>query len=362
MATKIKKINPMVKFIKSNPDLFTFLKVGDLAEGRVVEKTSRAIIVDLGKYGTGIIYRGELINARDTIKEIKVGDVIQAKVIEVDNDEGLVELSLSAAEKQKSWLEIEELYEKEEVIEVKIIEANKGGLLANIAGIKAFLPASQLSSEHYPNIEDNDKNKIEEELNKLIGKKIKVRIIDANPRTNKLIISEKAALEISAKELAKNYKVGQIIEGIVSGIADFGVFVKFTDNPKVEGLIHVSELAHRVVENPKEILKVDDIVKAKIIEIKDGRISLSLKALQEDPWKTIGDKFKEGQEVEGTVYSLNIFGATIDLGDDIQGQVHITEFGSAEEMKKHLEIGKKLKFRIKEVKPEEKRINLHFLY
>lgn len=356
-----KKNSQIARFIKANPDLFSFPKQGDLVDGKILEKGSRAIIIDLGKYGLGVIYRGELLNAGDAIKNADVGETIKAKVLEIDNEDGMIELSLSEAEKQKGWLEVEELLKKEEVIEVKPNEANKGGLVVNISNLKAFLPASQLSSEHYPNIEDNDKNKIEEELKKLIGKPLKVRVIDANSRANKLIISEKAALEASAKELSQNYEVGQVVEVVVSGVADFGVFVKFTDNAVVEGLIHVSELDHKLVENPKDTVKVGGVVKAKITDIKDGKISLSLKALKPDPWKMAGDKFKKGEETEGEVHSFNPFGAIVNLDSEIQGQIHVADFGGEEEMKKKLKVGKKYKFKIKEVKPEDKRINLSFV-
>ena len=271
----IKHDSLFIQFIKENPDLVTFIKLGDLVEGIIIEKSPREVVVDLGKFGTGIVYRGELMNSRDTIKNAQVGDTIQAKVLEVDNHEGFVELSLSDAERQKSWLELEELQGKEELFTVTPTTANKGGLVAEVKGIKAFLPASQLSSEHYPDVENNDKQKIEEELNKLIGQELRVKILDMNPHINKLIISERAALEIDTRELIKEYEVGQTVKGIVSGVADFGVFIKFVDNPNIEGLIHISELDYRTIENPKEVVTIDDIVQAKIIDIKEGKISLS---------------------------------------------------------------------------------------
>jgi small subunit ribosomal protein S1 len=356
MQEKI-KTNSFIQFVKNNPNLFAFLKPGDLVKGKILDKGSREVIVDLGKYGTGIIYRGELLGAKSALKEAEAGSEIQAKVIEVDNNEGLIELSLSEAEKQKQWIKIDELFEKEEVITVKPYEANKGGLLVKIEDVQAFLPVSQLVYENYPDV-GSDPKKIEEELQKLVGRTLEVKIIDANQRYNKLIISEKAANEVSSKKLAENYEEGQIIEGVVTGVADFGAFVQFTDNPEVEGLIHISELAHRIIDNPKEIINVDDMIKAKITSIKNGRISLSLKALEKDPWEKISDKYEEGQEVEGEVYSLNPFGATIKLDDEIQGQIHVTEFGGEEEMKKSLKKGEKHNFKIKEIKKEDKRINL----
>lgn len=360
MTTK-PNTNPFIRFIKDNPDAFTFLKPGDLVEGKIIEKSSREVMVDLEKFGTGIIYRGELLGAKNVVKESEVGDAIQAKVVKTNNDEGLVELSLSEAERQKNWLKINELYEKEEVIETKPYSANKGGLLTKIENVQAFLPASQLTSENYPDIEDNDPKKIEKELEKLVGEKLEVKIIDAKQKSNKLIVSEKAANKLSSKELVKDYEEGQIVEGIVTGIADFGVFIQFTDNPDVEGLIHISELAHRIIDNPKEVVSMDDEIKAKIIEIKDGKISLSLKALEKDPWDEVEERYKEGDEVEGEVYSLNPFGAVIKLDDEIQGQVHVTEFGGEEEMKEKIDKEETYTFEIKEVNKEDKRINLKFV-
>ncbi|HMB17338.1 MAG TPA: S1 RNA-binding domain-containing protein [Candidatus Paceibacterota bacterium] len=360
MTTK-PKINPFIKFIKENPDSFAFLKPGDLVEGKILEKSSREVMVDLGKFGTGIIYRGELLGAKNVVKESEVGDTIQAKVVKTNNDEGLVELSLSEAERQKNWLKLNELYEKEEVIKTKPYSANKGGLLTKVENVQAFLPASQLTSENYPDIEDNDPKKIEKELEKLVGKNLEVKIIDANQKSNKLIVSEKAANKMSSKELVKDYEEGQVIEGLVTGIADFGVFIQFTDNPDVEGLIHISELAHRIIDNPKEVVSMDDEIKAKIIEIKDGKISLSLKALEKDPWDEVEERYKEGDKVEGEVYSFNPFGAVIKLDDEIQGQVHVTEFGGEEEMKEKIDKGEDYTFEIKEVNKEDKRINLKFV-
>ncbi|MEK7542698.1 MAG: S1 RNA-binding domain-containing protein [Patescibacteria group bacterium] len=344
--------------IKTDSRMFSFLKAGDIASGALLKKGTNVAFVDLGKFGTGVVYREEMLNARELLRNLKIGDAIQAKVLDIDNEEGYVELSLAEAGRQKAWAEISELKEKDEPFPIKIVGFNKGGLTADLCGIQAFLPVSQLSGEHYPKAAFEEKEKIGEELSKLVGEQISVKIIDANPRANKLIVSEREAIEIPSKELVKNYSVGQIIDGIVSGVADFGVFVKFTDNLSVEGLIHFSELDWRVVENPKEIVKVDDLVKVKIMEIKDGKISLSLKALKEDPWQNIGDKYEEGKEVRGTVYGVNPFGAIINLGDSLQGQLHVTDFGSVEEMKKQLSVSKEHAFIINSIKPEERRIVL----
>jgi small subunit ribosomal protein S1 len=144
----------------------------------------------------------------------------------------------------------------------------------------------------------------------------------------------------------------------VSGVADFGAFIKFADQPEIEGLIHISELSHNMVDHPKEVVSVGDLIKAKIVEIKDGRVSHSLKALQPDPWETAGDRFKEGEVVKGEVYRLNPFGAFVRIGHDLMGLIHVSEFGSVDDLKAALEAGKTYDFSIGSVRPTEKRIVL----
>ncbi len=348
----------LAELMKTEPTAFSVPKEGDLIEGTVLSKGARELLVDLGKYGTGAVYRGEIQNAREIVRDAKIGDTVHGKVVMIDKETGYVLLSLAEAGRQKAWMEIMELAEKGEPITVKVIGCNKGGLTTELAGLPAFIPVSQLAQEHYPRILGDDRSQIAKALETLIGGELSVKIIDANPRAGKLILSEREAVEISAKELAKNYAVDQVIEGIVSGVADFGVFVRFADNPALEGLIRTAELSHRIVENPKEIVAVDQTVKAKIIDIKDGKISLSLKALQPDPWQAAGDRFAQGAEVRGTVYAFNPFGAIVNLPGELQGNLHVTDFGGMEEMKKRLKQGEEYGFTIADFAPAERRITL----
>ncbi|MDI6717910.1 MAG: S1 RNA-binding domain-containing protein [Patescibacteria group bacterium] len=348
----------MSQLIKSNPNLVSFLKEGDLIEAKLLNRTPKAVFFDLEKFGTGVVYGIELINAKEIVKGLNMGDTVSAKINQLENEDGFVELSLANAHAQKNWQDLKDLKESGEVIATKIKGANSGGLIADISEIKAFLPVSQLSAEHYPRIEKGDQSKILEELKKFVGQELKVKIIDINPRNNKLIISEKEAVEENVRDLLVKYKVGDVIEGVVSGIADFGAFVRFIDNPSIEGLVHISEFDYKLIDSPKDVVKVDETVKVKIIEIKDDKVFLSLKALRPNPWEAVNEKFKEGQEVDGVVYKTNPFGAYISLGDDLYGLIHVSEFGSPEEMKKQLEIGKSYNFIIEAIKPEEKRIIL----
>ena len=348
----------MAQLAKIESNLIAFLKEGDLVNVKLLAKTAKAVHFDLGKFGTGIVYGAELMNSREIIKSLNIGDTVSAKVVELENEDGFIELSLVNAQAQRNWQSLKDIKDSGEVVTVKIKGANSGGLIADVSGEKAFLPVSQLSTQHYPRIEKGDQSKILAELKKFVGEEMKVKIIDVNSRTNKLIISEKEAGEENVKELISKYNVGDIIDGIVSGIADFGAFVRFVDNPSVEGLIHISELDWKLIDSPKEVVKVDEAIKVKIIDIKDGKIFLSLKALKPNPWDTINEKIKAGDEVSGSVYKTNPFGAYIDLGNEIYGLIHVSEFGSLDELKKQLESGKKHKFIVDAVKPEEKRVIL----
>jgi len=356
-APKITMDN-LAQLIKTRPDVLPILKKGEIVEAKLIEKTPKKAFFEIQRVGTGIVYGREFTNGREVVKGLEVGDSVSAKVVEPENENGFVELSLTEADKQKAWQMAKEAQEKDEPIKVKVFGANSGGLLVELYDLKGFLPVSQLSVEHYPRTDEQSREKVIEELNKLVEEELEVKIIGLNPRTNKLIVSEKEVLSQNVKEIINQYKQGDTVTGIISGLANFGAFIRFADNPEVEGLIHISELGHKLIESPKEIVSVGDMVKAQVIEVKDNKISLSLKALQPDPWKDIEDKYKEGDVVEGIIYKFNPFGAFVKLTEDIVGLIHISEFGSPEEMKSQLSLDSKESFRIEAIKPEEKRIIL----
>ncbi len=334
------------------------LREGEIVEARLLKKTSREAFFDLGKFGTGIVYGMELSNAKDIVKNTEVGGAVPAKVVHLEGEHGYIEISLAEAGKQRLWQQVEELQESGEIIKFKITGANSGGLMGSIADLKAFLPLSQLSNDHYPKDAEGDRQKGMEELKKFIGQELNVKIVTVNPRANKLIVSEREIFAANIKELLSHYEVGQVVPGIVSGIADFGIFVRFVDEPQIEGLVHISEIDHRVIDNPKEVLKLNETVSVKIIDIKEGRVFLSLKALKADPWADAGSRYHAGDEIIGRVYKFNPYGATIDLEGGLQGMIHISEFGGTEEMKTALIPGAPHRFLIDAVKPEEKRIVL----
>ena len=335
------------------------LREGEVVEVALLKKDPREAFFDLGKFGTGIVYGLEHMNAKDIIKGLNVGDRLPAKIVDLDGEGGYTELSLTEAGRQRLWQQAQELQESGEIVKIKIAAANTGGLIGNLVELKAFLPISQLSNEHYTQVAaDGDRTKSLEELKKFIGEELQVKVINVNSRNNKLIVSERETVSANVKELLAKYEVGQTVDGLVSGIADFGIFVRFADNPQIEGLVHISEIDHRLIDNPKEIVKMGEGIQVKIIDIHENRVFLSMKALKENPWEKVGEVFSAGQEVHGRVHKFNPFGATVELPTGLQGVIHISEFGGVEEMKKELTVGETYNFIIDSVKPEEKRIGL----
>src|SRR3989344_561153 len=331
-------------------------RVGDIMEGKVINRGKSSLFLDLGPIGTGIIYGKEFLESKNKIRGLKQGDAIFAKVIDLENEEGFIEMSVKGAAAEITWDILSQKKDKGELIMVKILGANKGGLLTEISGISAFLPVSQLDSEHYPKVEGGDPQKIQQELLKFIGQELEVKIFDLKPATQEIILSEKAKKADKIKELLKNYKKDDEVVGEITGLTDFGAFVKFGE--ELEGLIHISELDWKIIEDPSEVVKVGQKVKAKIIDIVGDKVSLSLKALKEDPWLKIDEKYKKGDVVDGKVTKFNPFGVFVQLTPEIQGLCHISEFGSQTKMQEKVEIGKKYKFEILLIDPKEHKMSL----
>lgn len=354
----IAKANSPLTALFKEPGAFSPLKNGELVNAVYIGKTQHAHFFDLGRAGTGIVYGLELMNAYDVVKVIKPGDTILAKIVDAENEEGYAELSINETSKHKAWQEIQDMQDNGLPVKLVIASANTGGLVAVLNDIKAFLPVSQLSPDHYPRVADGDRLKILDELKKFVGQEMTVKVIDFNARTGKLIVSERGVLDENMKEQLAKYAAGQTVKVIVSGVADFGVFVKFADNMNVEGLIHISELDHRLIEDPREAVAVGDALEAQIVEIKDGRVSLSLKALKANPWDSVEAKYKEGQEVQGTIHRFNQLGAVVKIDADFQGLIRATDFGGTDEMEKAVTVGQAGTFVIEAIKPAEKRIML----
>lgn len=331
---------------------------GSLVDGKVVSIYKNKILVDINGVAIGMITGREAKDSEDTIKSIQIGDPISAYVIEGENDEGYVILSLRKANQEKTWRKFIDAYEKQEVVSVKANEANKGGLLLEVDGIKGFIPVSQLAPMHYPRVNDADSNMILQRLQELIGLKFLVKIISIDKENGKLILSEKAAMEEQRKISLGKLKVGQVVKGTISGIVKFGIFVAFDG---LEGLVHISEIAWGHVKNPADYGRLGEKVDVMVIGVDGDKISLSMKRLVSDPWLEAAKMFAIGSEVEGEVNRLTPFGAFVKLSDEINGLIHITEIPGGENMKdpsEALKIGQKIKAKVIAVEPEEHRVGL----
>lgn len=332
-------------------------QVGDNILGKVLEVSKNTVFLDLGPYGLGVIRGRELWEALDSYTNLKKGEEVSATVMELENENGNIELSFKQASREQAWTDLNAKLENKEIFEVKIKDVNRGGLLTMINGIAGFLPVSQLASEHYPRVEGGDQMKILEKLREFIGQKIRVQVITADKKEEKLIISEKRAEFEKQKEKMGDLKVGEIIEGEISGVVDFGAFVKFNG---FEGLIHISELAWQRIDSPRDIVKVGQKVKAKIIGVDDTKITLSLKRLHEDPWQKNAAKYKVGDKIKGKVIKLTPYGAFVQLDQDIHGLVHISEISAKKvnDLKEFLKIGDEREFKILSLEPKEHRLGL----
>lgn len=333
-------------------------KEGDIIEGTVLALDRARLYVDLPPFGTGVIFGREYMNAREVIKRINVGDIIAAKVIATDTKDGYIELSLKEARQAIIWAEAEEAVKNKTQFDLTIKEANKGGLILEWQGIAGFLPASQLKAEHYPRVADGNKDEILSELRKLVGQKLPVSLISAIPKEGKLIFSEKGADDKEKKEIVERYGVGDTLEGEVTGMVDFGVFVKLEEG--LEGLVHISEIDWGLVDDPRHFFKVGDHVRVKIIDIKDGKVSLSVKQLKANPWMEASDKYKKGDKVEGVVIKFNKHGALASIEEGIAGLVHVSEFGTEDKLRGSLELGKRYPFTISLFDPKEMRMALSY--
>ncbi len=330
--------------------------VDDVVEGPVVAIGRARVFIDLAPFGTGIIYGREYLSAREALKNVNIGDTVTAKVVGFDNADGYIEVSLREARQAVIWNEAEQAMQKKTVFELPVTDANKGGLIITWNGLAGFLPASQLAPAHYPRVPDGDKDKIFVELKKMVGQKIEVMVITASPKEQKLIFSERGAGTTERSSLVEKYHIGDALDGVITGATEFGVFVKLEEG--LEGLVHISEMDWALVENPKTRYRAGDRVKVKVIEIKDGKISLSIKALLDDPWKAASAKYKKDQRVEAVVIKYNKHGALASIEEGVAGLVHVSEFANEEDLRAKLELGKVYPFTITFFEPKDRRMTL----
>ncbi len=332
----------------------SFPKAGDVVHGKVIAVGRNEVRMDIGGLAVGLVRGPEL----DPQAVLAVGDEIDATVIDLDNEFGELELSLKGAGRKKTWEKIKELYTSGTVVNVRILEANKGGLIVRLEGVSGFLPVSQLSPENYPRVQGGEKSRILEKLKDIVGKDLDVKVIDVNEEEGKYIVSEKAVWETKQESVISKYKIGDTVEGTVTAVTDFGAFVKFDAN--LEGLVHISEIAWQRIDHPRDVLKVGDRVRAEIINMEGSKIFLSMKKLMEDPWLSVGKKYQEGQWVKGRVLKINPFGLFVELDPDIHGLAHISELADkpVKDVNEVARVGDEFDFRIVSIEPQNHRLGL----
>ncbi|NCU29362.1 S1 RNA-binding domain-containing protein [Candidatus Saccharibacteria bacterium] len=328
------------------------MAVGEVVDGTILLVKKHEILIDLGPLGVGLVPRREVGSS----KKYEKGDEVTASVVDTELDNGYSLLSLRKAAKDRGWDDVVEKFESGEIIAVTPYDANRGGLLVEFEGVRGFLPVSQLSAENYPRVGSSDKDEILQRLNSLIGKEMRVRILDADRKTNKLIFSEKEAIKEGLAERFSKLTVGDKVSGVVTGTVDFGVFVNVDG---IEGLIHISEISWERVSNPSDYVKVGQTVEAKIIAIDKERLSLSIKQLTQDPWLDEVKQFKSGDKVEGTVTRITPFGAFIQLSPSVEALVHVSELGGdGTDPEKLFTLNERKEFVILDIDEENRKISL----
>ncbi|QQS65105.1 S1 RNA-binding domain-containing protein [Candidatus Saccharibacteria bacterium] len=328
------------------------LKSGDVVEGTVSSVLKHEVWIDLGSYGSGMVVRRELGN-----QTLEPGQSLVVSVVDPEMDEGYALLSMRRAAKDRGWDELTRVQQAGETIEVQAYDANRGGLLIELEGIRGFLPVSQLSPDHYPRVSGADKDEILQKLNSLVKIPLSVRVLDVSKKENKLIFSEKEAIKDRMQARFESLKVGDEVEGIVTGVIDFGAFVNVDG---IEGLIHISEISWERVEDPRKYVKTGEKVKAKIIAIDKERLSLSLKQMQEDPWLGEVKQFKKGDQVEGRVTRITPFGAFVQLSPSVEALVHVSELGDGEgnDPEKVFKVNETKNFTVIDIDEESRKIAL----
>ena len=333
-------------------------QIGDIIKGTVLSASKAEVKLDIDGIATGVVRGRELYFEAEEYANLKPGDEVEATIIEEENENGDLELSFRSAGQQKAWGALFDAYENRKILKFRVQDANKGGLLVSYGQIQGFLPVSQLAPENYPRVNGGDKGRILDKLKSFVGTDFEVKVMTLDEKDEKLIVSEKEAWQEKQKDIISKYKVGSVVEGAITALTDFGVFVSFGEN--LEGLIHISELAWQRIDDPSDLFKVGDKIKAEIISIEGSKIFLSAKKLLTDPWHDVETKYKVGQVVSGTILKVNPFGLFVELDADIHGLAHVSQIGlaPAQKISEVFHSGEKRDFTIVSIEPKDHRLGL----
>ncbi|MEI6597025.1 MAG: S1 RNA-binding domain-containing protein [bacterium] len=333
-------------------------QTGDIIKGTVLSASKAEVKLDIDGIATGVVRGRELYFEAEEYANLKPGDEVEATIVEAENENGDLELSFRSAGQQKAWSALFDAYENRTILKFRVQDANKGGLIVSYGQIQGFLPVSQLAPENYPRINGGDKGRILDKLKSFVGTDFEVKVMTLDEKDEKLIVSEKEAWQEKQKDIISKYKVGSEVLGVITALTDFGVFVSFGEN--LEGLIHISELAWQRIDDPSDLFKVGDKVKAEIISIEGSKIFLSAKKLLTDPWHDVEKKYKVGQVVPGTILKVNPFGLFVELDSDIHGLAHVSQIGLApgQKISEIFRSGETKDFTIVSIEPKDHRLGL----
>ncbi|MGN6485700.1 MAG: 30S ribosomal protein S1 [Thermomicrobiales bacterium] len=349
----------MEQFLSDPSHDYKTLKYGDVLEGIIMHIDRDELLVDIGSKAEGIVPAKEYSSLSAEEKDaLQVGDTLLVFVVQPENAEGHPVVSIDRARQEKSWRRLQELHEANEIIEAEVTNYNKGGLLVNLDGVRGFVPASQVSE-----IRGGDDSSKQADMARLIGSKLPLKVIEINRHRNRLILSERQAIQerrdIMKERLIEELKEGDIRKGRVSSICDFGAFV---DIGGADGLVHLSELSWSRVRHPGELLKVGDEVDVYILGVYPDtkKIALSIKRTQAEPWSRVATSYEVGQLVKGTVTQLANFGAFARIEDGIEGLIHVSELADEriQHPKQVVGEGQDLILRIIRIDPQRRRMGL----
>ncbi|TSC92806.1 MAG: RNA binding S1 protein [Candidatus Berkelbacteria bacterium Licking1014_7] len=332
---------------------------GETIEVKIIAKTKSHLLTDVAGVMLGIVPESEFSY---DIDELKPGDTVLSYVLLQENEDGYVVLSLKRADKDRVWETLQTKKKNNEALSVKVSSANRGGLIIEFGGIDGFIPVSQLAPAHYPKVEGADGNKIFSRLRKLVGQNLKVKVLNLDQKNNKLIFSEKSATNERLIEISNQLKTGCKLKAEITGIVDFGIFVKIDleddegKTEKIDGLVHISEISWNKEENWKTKYKPGQKIEVAVVSAKAGRISLSLKRLEKDPWEKIIDQYQPGAKVTAEITRLTPFGAFVKMNQQFDALVHISQIDKRK--LKSIKEGEKYDFYILSIDKDAHRINL----
>ena len=338
---------------------YRLFKYGDVVEGQIMAIGRDEILVDIGGKSEGVIPSREFSTlSPEELARLQPGDRILVFVMQSEDQAGQAVLSIDRARQEKSWRRLQEVYEAGEIIEAEVVNYNKGGLLVNLEGVRGFVPASQVIA-----IRGGDESTKQADMARMIGSKLKLKIIEINRHRNRLILSERQAVQEQRDavkaQLIETLREGEIRRGRVTSIADFGAFV---DIGGADGLVHLSELSWSRVKHPSEVLQVGDEVDVYVLSVnpEQKKIALSIRRTQPEPWSRVASAYSVGQLVRGTVTQLANFGAFARLEDGVEGLIHVSELAGwrVEHPHEVLNEGDQVVVRIIRIDPARRRIGL----